>query len=279
MLIQKNNFFFRIFLTVLCFTVVEIRLASAQEPTNQFVENQLNSMGFDEKLGDIIALDAIFALSNGDSVRISDLLKDGKPIILNPVYYECPMLCGLVLNGLLKSISQIDWTPGNEYNIITFSINPNEKADLAKSNKQGYLDSLKRESASNGWYFLTGNQSSIKRVTESIGFKYFFDKRTNQFNHPAGIIILSSEGKVTRYLYGIEYDNIQLKKALSEAVDGKIGSTTDKILLYCYTYDPNLNSYVPTAVNIMKLGGVVIMIALGLFLGILWFKEKITSKH
>jgi len=267
-----NNRF--LFLSVLCLTVLSFKSSFAQSVANKFVQNNLNSIGFDEHLGEYIYTDDYFALSNGDSIKIKDIFKNDKPIILNPVYYECPMLCGLVLNGLLKSVSTIDWSPGFEYNIITFSINPNEKHDLAKSNKLGYLDSLNRKSAENGWYFLTGNEKAIKKLTDSFGFRYFFDERINQFNHPAGIVVLSPQGKITRYLYGIEYESIQLKKALSEAVEGKIGTTTDKLILYCYSYDPDLNSYVPVALNIMKLGGIIIMLGLGLFLGVLWFKEK-----
>lgn len=262
------------FLFVLCFSVLLIKQANAQVK-NKFVEERLSGIGIDERLGDVIALDAKFALSNGDSVLIKDLLKAGKPIIINPVYYECPMLCGLVLNGLLKSAEKVDWSPGAEYQIITFSINPLEKHDLANQNRTAYLDSLKRESAKNGWYFLTGNDTMIRKLTQSIGFRYFYDKEMQQYLHAAAIIVVNPDGMITRYLYGIEYEPVQFKKALSEAVDGKIGTTIDKILLYCYAFDPDLNSYVPQALNIMKLGGVVILICLGLFLGILWFKEKI----
>ena len=265
------------FFIVLSFIVCLIDSSIAQQLSNKYVEKQLNSIGIDEKLSESIAINAKFALSNGDSIQISDLLKSGKPIIINPVYYECPMLCGLVLNGLLKSASQVDWSPGNEYQIITFSINPDEKHELARENRSAYLDSLNRESAQNGWYFLTGNDEMIHKLTESIGFRYFYDEVSKQYSHAASIIIVNPDGKITRYLYGIEYDPIQFKKALSEAVDGKIGSTVDKILLYCYSYDPNLNSYVPQALNIMKVGGVIIMVSLGLFLGILWFKEKFSS--
>ncbi len=262
---------------VLCLIVQSNNSSYAQSMANKLVQNNLNAIGFDERLGEYIFSDDNFALSSGDSIKIKNIFHNNKPIILNPVYYECPMLCGLVLNGLLKSVSAIDWNPGEEYNIITFSINPNEKHDLAKSNKLGYLDSLNRKSAENGWYFLTGNENAIKKLTASFGFRYFFDERINQFNHPAGIVVLSPDGKITRYLYGIEYESIQLKKALSEAVEGKIGTTADKLILYCYSYNPDLNSYTPVALNIMKLGGVIIMLGLGLFLGVLWFKEKYSS--
>lgn len=205
------------------------------------------------------------------------MLKSGKPIILNPVYYECPMLCGLVLNGLLKSASNVDWSPGDEYQIITFSINPKETHELAFENKSAYLDSLNRESAKNGWYFLTGSEANIQKLTQSIGFRYFYDESIKQYSHAASIVIVNPLGVISRYMYGIEYEPVQFKKGLSEAVDGKIGTTVDKILLYCYSYDPNLNSYVPQALNIMKVGGVIIMVSLGLFLGILWFKEKFST--
>lgn len=266
------------FLFVLCFIGSGLTNLCAQI-SNEIAENKLNKLGIDEKLGQTIDLSTRFALSNGDSVYLRELLKSGKPIVLNPVYYECPMLCGLVLNGLLKSASNVDWTPGEEYQIITFSINPDEKHELAAQNKKAYVDSLGRPKAWNGWYFLTGTQENIKKLTESIGFRFFYDEVAQQYSHPACIVIISPDGTITRYLYGIEYDTIQYKKALSEAVDGKIGTTVDKIILYCYSYDPNLNSYVPQALQIMKLGGVFIVLGLGTFLSILWIKEKFKTKH
>ncbi|TNE74611.1 SCO family protein [bacterium] len=272
----NNKFSIRLsfyFLFVLCFIDGSKELSRAQT-TNQFADEKLEAIGIDERLGQTVDLSVKFALSNGDSVLLSDLLEEGKPIVLNPVYYECPMLCGLVLNGLLKSASNVDWTPGKEYNIITFSINPEEKHELASQNRTSYIDSLGRTDALNGWYFLTGTQENITKLTNSIGFRFFYDELNKQYSHPASLVILSPEGVITRYLYGIEYEPIQFKKALSEAVNGEIGSTVDKIILYCFSYDPDLNSYVPEALQIMKLGGVVIMLGLGLFLGILWFKEK-----
>lgn len=271
----RNNHFLKkaYFFIVLCFISSSITNLHAQI-SNQIAENQLNKLGIDEKLGQTIDLSTRFALSNGDSVYLRDLLKSGKPIVLNPVYYECPMLCGLVLNGLLKSASNVDWTPGDEYQIITFSINPDEKYELAAQNKNAYVDSLGRTQARNGWYFLTGTQENITKLTESFGFRFFYDEIAQQYSHPASIVIISPDGTISRYLYGIEYDAIQYKKALSEAVDGKIGTTVDKIILYCYSYDPNLNSYVPQALQIMKLGGIFIVLGLGTFLSILWIKEK-----
>lgn len=239
-----------------------------QKPKN------LQDVGINEHLGEQIPLDLKFADSSGDSVTLGSLMQDDKPILLNPVYYKCPMLCSMVMDAVFKGVNDLKWTPGNEYNIITFSIDPEENYELAASTKDSLIAKFGRKSAEKGWYFLSGKKDAINKLTDAIGFEYKKVDDTEQFAHSAAIMFLSPDGILTRYLYGIKFDEFSLRNALYEAADGEIGSTVDQVLLYCYQYDPDSKSYVPVAWRIMKLGGFATALILGIFLGLLWFKEK-----
>jgi len=238
----------------------------------------LDSVGVDEKLGQQVPLDVTFSNSDGKQITIGEILEDGKPVLINPLYYECPMLCGLVLEGVFKVVNELAWSPGNEYTIISFSIDPEEKPGLAMKNKSRYISGLGRPGAENGWYFLTGTEENIKKLTNALGFRYTRDERTGEYIHAAAIGFLSPDGMISRYLYGIEFQEFSLRNALYEAADGKIGSAVDRVVLYCFTYDPDSNSYVPVAINIMKIGGLATLIFLGIFLGLFWSREKKLKK-
>ncbi len=241
---------------------------------NQGQPEALQGVGINEQLGDYIPLDATFATSTGDSVTIGSLLEEGKPVILNPMYLECPMLCGLVIDGVLNVADQLAWTPGNDYQIISFSIDPEEKHELAAEYRTKFVSKLNKDIPDNGWYFLTGEKKEIDKVIDAVGFQYNEVEGTGEYAHSAAIIMLSPGGKITRYLYGIQYNEFDVRNALYESADGKIGSTLDKVLMYCYQYDPNSNSYVPIAINIMKIGGLATLIILGIFLSLFWLREK-----
>lgn len=241
---------------------------------NQFSPKVLEEIEVDEKLGENIPLDLEFITSDGDTVTLKDLFEDDKPVLLNPLYYDCPVLCSLVLESVYKVVDELLWSPGKDYTIISFSIDPNEDAELAASNKEFYLSKLDKPDANNGWYFLTGSEESIASLTESIGFGYKYDERTGEYLHLASIMMLSPQGTITRYLYGAEFKEFDLRNALYEAADGTIGSSIDKVILYCFTYDPSSQSYVPVAMNIMKLGGLATVIILGIFLGVFWRRER-----
>ncbi len=246
---------------------------AAQAQLNREQPDALQNLGVEEHLGDYIPLDAKFATSNGDSVLLSDLLEEGKPVLLNPLYYECPMLCGLVLDGTINVIEDLQWKPGKDFIVLSISIDPEEDAELAARSKQNYLNQMDSATKA-GWYFLTGNKSQIDKVVEAVGFRYKEIEGTGEFAHSAAIMLLSPDGKITRYLYGVSYDEFNVRSALYEAADGKIGNTIDKVVMYCYQYDPDSGSYVPVAINIMKLGGLATLIILGIFLGSLWLREK-----
>lgn len=261
--------------TLLAHMLLAVFLTSqaAQAQLNREQPDALQNLGVDEHLGDYIPLDAKFATSNGDSVLLGDLLEEGKPVLLNPLYYECPMLCGLVLDGTINVVEELQWKPGKDFIVLSISIDPEEDAELAARSKQNYLSQMD-STTRNGWYFLTGNKSQIDKVVETVGFRYKEIEGTGEYAHSAAIMLLSPDGKITRYLYGISYDEFNVRSALYEAADGKIGNTIDKVVMYCYQYDPDSGSYTPVAINIMKLGGLATLIILGIFLGALWLREK-----
>lgn len=238
----------------------------------------LQQVGITEHLGDTIPASASFATSTGDSITIADLLSLGKPILLNPLYYDCPMLCGLVIDGVLNVANDLAWSPNKEYIIVSFSIDPSENYTIAAEYKRRYIDKLDKTDAQDGWFFLTGKKTEIQKLVHAIGFEINEIEDTGEFAHAAAIMLLSPNGVITRYLYGIQYDEFNLRNALYDAAGGKIGNTLDKILMYCYQYDPNSNSYVPVAINIMTLGGLATLIFLGIFLGLLWLREKGTKQ-
>jgi protein SCO1/2 len=234
---------------------------------------QLEGVGVDEKLGQKVNLDLEFTAENGYPVPLRSFFKDGKPVVLNLVYYRCPMLCNLVLNAQTKVLKELAWTAGKEFDVVTISIDPQEGFDLARAKKKWYLSQYDRMEAASGWRFLTDYQGNSKRLAEQIGFHYRWDDKTEQFAHAAAIMVLTPDGRLSRYLYGVQYQARDMRLALTEASEGKLGSVSDKLLLYCFHYDAEARSYVPFARNLMKMGGVVTMIAVGLILGILWRKD------
>lgn len=246
--------------------------ASAQ--LNQGGPAVLKEIGVDEKLGDSIPLDLVFINSDGEQVTLRELFEGDKPVLLNPLYYDCPVLCSVVLDGVFSAVKQLAWSPGSDYTIISFSIDPDEGSDLASSSKEFYLKQFDRQGAADGWHFLTGSQESIQKLTEAIGFRYKYEEETGEYIHLASIMMLSPDGKITRYLYGANFKEFDVRNALFEAADGTIGNSIDKVIMYCFTYDPSSQSYVPVAMNIMKLGGLATLIILGIFLSVFWRRER-----
>jgi protein SCO1 len=253
----------------------------AQDEIRTLPEVQVPAVGAEivEKLGDTLSIDQIWLIDEkGDSSSIRDLLLPGKPAILNMGYFDCPKLCGLVTNALLAGMKETSWTPGNQYQVLTISLDPGETFELAAEKKSNYLKKFDRSGAESGWRFLTGSAANVEALSKATGFGFVWDEASEQFIHAAAIVVISPEGVITRYLYGVSYPEIQLRNALYEAADGKVGSTIDRIVLYCFDYDPLSNSYVLVAINIMKLGGLVTMLGLGIFLGLFWLRER-RAKH
>jgi len=237
-------------------------------------------MGIDiiEHLGDSLPLNLSFVDDNGIKVTLSDYFKGDKPVILTLGYYECPMLCNLVFNGVSEGIKELGWVPGEKYQVISVSIDPLETAELAANKKANYIKFLEMPGASGGWHFLVTESENARTLADAIGFEYYYVEDRDEYAHAAAAYLISPEGVISRYLYGIQYTAINLKLGLLEASEGKIGSTMDKILLYCYRYDPDAKGYVLFAQNAMKVGGAVTVVLIALLVGSLFIKERLKAK-
>ncbi len=236
----------------------------------------LQTVGIDQKLGDQLPLDTQFKDEKGNAVKLGDFFAKGRPVILALVYYECPMLCNQVLNGLSGSLKGMNFDAGKEFEVvaISFDARENDKPDLAKNKKANYVERYGRPGAEEGWHFLTGTQESIDKVTKAAGFNYHWDERTSQFAHAGGIMVVTPEGKMSHYLYGIDYAPKDLKFALMESAGNKVGSPTDKLLLYCYHYDPATGKYGLAILNIMRLGAIATVLGLGAMVFVFWRRNK-----
>ncbi|MEX0928743.1 MAG: SCO family protein [Balneolales bacterium] len=234
----------------------------------------LDGVGLTEKLGDVVSGDILLINEEGKEVSLSAYLNNGKPVILNLVYYECPMLCNLILNGLQKGVSELSWKPGEDYDILSVSISPDETHEVASMKKDNYMKALGMPGAEAGWNFMTARESQVKKLADEVGFGYEYDEESGEYLHASTLIFLSESGTISRYLGGIDYPELMLRNALYDAADGRIGSAVDRMVLYCFKYDPDKDSYVPFAQNIMKLGGLATILVLGSFLGIFWVREK-----
>lgn len=225
----------------------------------------LEGVGIEEHLGRQIDLNLTFTAENGYPVALKDFFHSGKPVLLDLIYYSCPNLCTLILNGQTAAMRELlPWTPGKEYEVVTISIDPNESFDLARKKKAIYLSSFDHPAP--GWHFLCDRDGNAKKLAETIGFKYRWDERTQQFAHAGGIMVLTPEGKMARYLYGATYHPRDLRFSLAEASENRTTMAVQKILLYCYHYDPQAGGYVLFATNIMRAGGVLTVLLIAFFL-------------
>lgn len=236
----------------------------------------LQKVGIDQKLGDQMPLDAEVKNEDGKVVKLADYFNTGRPVILAFVYYECPMLCNEVLNGLTGSLKGINLTAGKDYDVlaISFDARENDKPDLAKNKKANYVERYGRPGTENGWHFLTATQDSIDKMTQAAGYKYYWDEKSQQFAHVGGIMIATPEGKLSRYFYGIDYAPLDLKFGLMDSAVQKIGNPAERLLLYCYHYDPASGKYGFVILRVMRLASVLTVAALGAMIFIFWRRNK-----
>jgi protein SCO1/2 len=234
-------------------------------PANQ-TPQALQQVRFDQKLDARLPLDATFRDETGRQVRLGEFFGK-KPVVLAFVYYECPMLCTQILNGLVSGLGVLDQTAGKEFDVVAISFDARETPVMAAAKKAVYLDTYKRPGAEQGWHFLTGDDANIRRVTDAAGFQFSWDETTQQFAHASGVIVVTPDGRLARYLFGIEYPPRDLKFALMESSEGRIGSVVDQVLLYCYHYEPATGSYSLVAMNAVRLGGAVTVALLLGFVG------------
>jgi protein SCO1/2 len=213
-----------------------------------------------------VPLDLKFKDEAGREVPLSTYFTKGKPVILALVYYRCPMLCTQILNGLAGSLKAVSLDPGKDFEIVAVSFDPKDTPETAASKKQMYLRRYARPNSANGWHLLTGDQANIKALTDTVGYHYKYDPTTDQFAHASGIMVLTPEGRLSRYFYGVEYQPRDVRLGLVEASQNKIGSPVDQILLFCYHYDPVTGKYGAVVMNLVRFAGASFTLVCGVFL-------------
>jgi len=228
----------------------------------------LQDVRIDQKLDQQLPLDLVFRDENGQEVKLGQYFGH-KPVVLAFVYYDCPMLCTQVLNGMVTSFRVLPFQMGKEFDVVTISFDPRETPELAQKKKKIYVDYLPekmRAGATNGWHFLTGDQANIEKITDAAGFRYRWDEKTQQFAHASAVMVTTPHGKLSRYYYGIEYPARDLRLGLIESSANKIGSPVDQLLLYCYHYDPATGKYGAVVMNIMRVAGVITLLGIAAML-------------
>ena len=253
---------------VLTFGVIS-KCAFSQSQLPEAVRN----VGIDQRLNEQLPLDIEFRNEEGRLVNLGQFFHD-KPVVLSLVYHECPMLCNEVLEGMLRAFRVLRFDVGKEFDVLTVSFNPREDAPLAKSAKESYVRRYKREGAAEGWHFLTGDQTSIDRLTKAVGFRYRYDAQKNQYAHGGGIMVLTPQGRLSRYFYGIEFAPKDLRLGLIEASQNKIGSIVDQVLLFCYHYDPVTGKYGLVILTTLRIVGVLFVLGLTLYVILMLRRER-----
>jgi protein SCO1/2 len=234
----------------------------------------LDDVGITQRLGDQIPLDLVFTDETGQAYPLSHYFQNRKPVLLTMVYFECPMLCTEILNGLVRTLRIIPLSAGKDFNIVTVSFNPKETPKLAAQKKLSYIDKYRRKGAEQGWSFLTGDEASIKKLAQSVGFRYAWDAQLKQFAHASAIMILTPQGKLARYYYGVEYPSQDVRLSLVEASDGKIGSIVDQVMLFCYAYNPETGRYGLLIMRTLQLSALATLLGLIALVSTLLWREK-----
>ena len=241
--------------------------------TSSTMPRPLREIGFDQNLDQYVPLDVPFRDESGRTVRLADYF-GSRPVVLVFAYYDCPMLCTQVINGLSTALNILSLTPGKDFEIVTVSFNPRDTPATASAKKAVYLERYTRDGAAQAWHFLSGDQPSIDRLTKAAGFRYVWDAETKQFAHPTGVIVLTPDGRLSRYLFGIEYGPRDLRYALVEASAGGVGNAVDTLLLYCYHYDPMTGRYGFVVMRAVRIAGAATVLALASFIIVMVRKEK-----
>ena len=246
--------------------------------TASTVPPQLRDVTFVQRLGEQLPLDTPFRDEAGRDVTLGDFFND-TPVILAFVYYQCPMLCTQVMNGLSSAIRVLEFTPGQEFEVVLVSFDPRDTPDAAAAKKDEHLAYWEATAQADSWHFLTGDEPAIRAVTDAAGFSYRWEERTQQFAHVSGVLTVTPEGRLSRYFYGVEYSPRDLRLALVESSDNRIGSAVDELLLYCFHYDPEAGQYGPMVMNIMRLGALITMSLVGGFVLLMWRRDAKAAKE
>jgi protein SCO1/2 len=235
---------------------------------------RLKGVDVSEKLSSQLPLDLGFTDASGKAVTLADYFKGDVPVILTLNYSDCPMLCSLQLGGVVEGMKRLDWSAGKEYRVVTVSINPDETTERLHKFKSRYMQQYGRPGTEPGWAFLTGSESNVRALADAMGFQYNYNEKREEWVHPAAILVATPNAKIARYLYGLEYHEKTLRLSLVEASEGRIGSTVDRLLLYCFHYDETEGRYAPVARNIMKVSGAIAVVLLGGFIAALWISDR-----
>jgi protein SCO1/2 len=233
----------------------------------------LAGIDIQQKLGERLPLDATFVDENGASIRLGDVFGE-RPVVIAPVYYECPMLCQLTLEGFVKAIRPLGFVPGADFEVVVLSFDPGEGPELARKKEDAYLRSYGKPETAHGWHFLTGSEEQIRSVTDVLGFRYVYDEKRDEYAHAAALVVATPTGSIARYFLGVEYSTRDLRLGLVEAAAGKIGTVVDRFLLYCYHYDPSTGRYSAAVLNLVRLGGAATITAMVLFFLAMRRREK-----
>lgn len=235
---------------------------------------ELQGVGITEKIGSQIDLNLKVTQEDGTVVPLSTFFHEHKPVILSPVYFNCPGLCNFHLNGLVDALKLVDWSPSQKFEIIALSFDPREKSDVAVKKKENYMKLYGRTGTEAGWHFVTADAETIKKITEAVGFNYKWNEKAGEWSHASAAIMVSPQGQVARYLHGIMFEPRDLKLALNEAADGKLGGFVDSAMLFCFKYDRHQSKYGLQVFQIMKVAGALTALALALWLGVAMIQAK-----
>jgi protein SCO1/2 len=245
----------------------------APETPASVMPSPLKEVGFDQRLNERVPLDVELVDEEGRT-RPLGIYFGARPVVLAFVYYDCPLLCTQVLSAMTSTLRVLSLEPGKDFDLVAVSFDPRETPALAAEKKAVFVERYGRSSAQDGWHFLTGSQASIARLTSAAGFRYVWDEETKQFAHPSGLVVLTPDGRLARYLFGLEYGPRDLRLALVEAAEGRIGSAIDTVLLYCYQYDPVKGRYGLVVMGTLRVAGIVTVLALGAFVTIMLRRER-----
>jgi protein SCO1/2 len=250
----------------------------APAPPSTQTPKQLENVTFEQRLETRLPLDTPFKDEAGRDVTLGDYFGK-RPVVLAFVYYSCPMLCTQILNGMSGAVKALPFTVGDDFDVVYVSFDHRETPQMAAEKKVAQLDDYHQGDTAAGWHYLTGSEDAIARVTSAAGFSYRWDESTGQFAHVSGVLVVTPDGRLSRYFYGVEYSPKELRMALVESGEGKIGSAVDQLLLYCYHYDPATGQYGVIAMNVVRLGGAVTLILLGGFIWVMRRREVMKEKH
>lgn len=242
-------------------------------PSNE-VPAEIEGVGIEEHLGARIDTTLPFVNDKGEQVTMGDFLSGQKPVLLSIVYFNCPSLCNFHLNGVTEALSKLDWTVGDEFELVALTMNHREGPELAAQKKTSYVNDYGRPESADGWHFLTGTEENIRKLSDQVGFNFKWMDGSQEYAHASAAIILTPTGKVSRYLHGIEFDPKNLRLALLEASDGKIGDLVDQLALFCFQFDPTKKKYTLYAFNIMRIGAILMVLVLAVFLVPMWLRER-----